>query len=239
MFLSFAHTAYKASKKEFFAALFSFFIAFSVFLAVDSLSVAVVSQVEREARPALGADVVVRSRYPLTGEQEKTVFELCGSRSAVCSKKIEFSSALIDSSGKASLVRVVGAEPGYPYYGDFEAVPVSNSGSSVPSIRRSVENGFPSDAGFLAESSVIARFASGGVLPFFGKDFRAEGVVVKTPDAGFSFADDNGTIVVPYAAAMAVPEIRTLSRADFSILAKTPSDMAADALASELKAAFP
>lgn len=111
MFLSFSRTAYKASKKEFFAASFSFFVAFSVFLAVDSLSVAVVSQVEREARPALGADVAVRSRYPLTGEQEKKVFALCESRSAVCSRKVEFSSALIDSSGKASLVRVVGAEP--------------------------------------------------------------------------------------------------------------------------------
>lgn len=104
--------------------------------------------------------------------------------------------------------------------------------------KKSVEQGFPSDAGFLAEPSVITRFASGGILPFFGKDFRAEGAVSKTPDAGFSLGDDNGTIVVSYAAALAVPEIRTLSRADFSILAKTRTDAEADALASELKESF-
>ncbi|MDQ1344463.1 MAG: hypothetical protein QG650_1185 [Patescibacteria group bacterium] len=107
MFLSLAHTAYQASKKEFFATLFSFSVAFFVFLTVDSLSNAVVSQVEREARPALGADVVVSSNYPFFAERENAVFELCKKYSATCSRKISFSSALIDSSGKTGLVQVL------------------------------------------------------------------------------------------------------------------------------------
>lgn len=96
---------------------------------------------------------------------------------------------------------------------------------------------YPSASGFLAEESVISRFASGGTIPFFGKNLRAEGTVLKSPDSGFSLTDDNGTVIVSYAAALAIPEITTLSRANFSILAKTRSEASADALAAELKTA--
>lgn len=127
MILSFVHTAFRASKREFFAAFFAFFVAFSVFLIVDSLSKAVVSQVELEARPALGADVTVSSDAPISPEKESEIFSLCKTRSAVCSRKVDFSSTLFDVSGKTALIRVVGVEPGYPYYGDFGFVPTAGS----------------------------------------------------------------------------------------------------------------
>lgn len=111
MFLSFAHTAFRASKREFFAAFFAFFVAFSVFLTVDSLSKAVVSEVELEARPTLGADVTVASSAPFTQDQESAVFEICKGFSAECSRKISFSSTLFDKQGKTALLKFVGVEP--------------------------------------------------------------------------------------------------------------------------------
>lgn len=110
MFLSFVHTAFRASKREFFAAFFAFFVAFSVFLVVDSLSSAVVSQVEMEARPALGADVTVNSNSPFSQSQEAAAFEACAKFSAECSRKASFSSTFFDSTGKTALVRIIGAE---------------------------------------------------------------------------------------------------------------------------------
>lgn len=100
---------------------------------------------------------------------------------------------------------------------------------------RATAEGMPSDRGFLADSAFIGRFASGGAIPFFGNDLASEGVVTKSPESGFSFGEDNGTVLVSYAAAMAVPEIRTLSRADFSMVAKTKDEKTADALFAALK----
>ncbi len=97
MAISFIATAFRASKREFFAAFFAFFVAFSVFLIVDSLSNAVVSQVEMEARPALGADVTATSNAPMTEAQETALFEICAKHSSECSRKIAFSSTLFDS----------------------------------------------------------------------------------------------------------------------------------------------
>lgn len=93
----------------------------------------------------------------------------------------------------------------------------------------------PSEKGFVADSQFLARFASGGTVPFFGKTLVSEGVASKSPEAGFTFGEDNGTVIVSYAAAMAVPEIRTLSRADFSILAKTENEKVSDSLSAALK----
>ena len=123
MVVSLAKTAFRTSKREYFAAVFAFFIAFSVFLFVDSLSRAVVSEVELEARPVLGADVVASSNSPFTESEESAVFEYCEKAGAECSKKISFSSTLSDSERKTALVQVVGVEPGYPYYGNFEFAP--------------------------------------------------------------------------------------------------------------------
>ena len=95
--------------------------------------------------------------------------------------------------------------------------------------------GTPSDKGFLADSEFLTRFASGGTVPFFGRDLVSEGIVSKSPESGFSFGEDNGTVLVSYAAAMAVPEIKTLSRADFSMMAKTKDEKTADALSAALK----
>lgn len=173
MFLSFVHTAFRASKREFFAAFFAFFVAFSVFLIVDSLSSAVVSQVEMEARPALGADVTANSNSPFSEIQETAAFEACAKFSAECSRKVSFSSTLFDSAGKTALVQIVGVEPGYPYYGDFAFVrsfPVFKDSETYPHVTKDV----PSETGFLAESSVITRFASGGTIPFFGGKLKME-----------------------------------------------------------------
>lgn len=173
MFLSFVHTAFRASKREFFAAFFAFFVAFSVFLIVDSLSSAVVSQVEMEARPALGADVTANSNSPFSEIQETAAFEACAKFSADCSRKVSFSSTLFDSAGKTALVQIVGVEPGYPYYGDFAFVrsfPVFKDSETYPHVTKDV----PSETGFLAESSVITRFASGGTIPFFGGKLKME-----------------------------------------------------------------
>ncbi|MDQ1344462.1 MAG: putative transport system permease protein [Patescibacteria group bacterium] len=73
-------------------------------------------------------------------------------------------------------------------------------------------------------------------MAFFGKDIRVEGEVKTSPDSGFSFGEDTGTIIIPYAAAIAIPEIKSLSRSDFSIIAKSRTDEEADALAQDLKA---
>ncbi|MFB0965187.1 MAG: hypothetical protein QMC36_05925 [Patescibacteria group bacterium] len=232
MFLSFAHTAFRASKREFFAAFCAFFIAFSVFLAVDSLSKAVVSQVELEARPSLGADVAVSSGVPFSEAQESAVFEICKAFSSDCSRKIAFSSTLFDQQGKTALLKFVGVEPGYPYYGDFQFVP---TGAETPEPRSVTTQAIPSEKGFLADSAFLARFASGGTVPFFGKNLVSEGVVSKSPESGFSFGEDNGTVIVSYSAAISVPEIKSLSRADFSILAKTKDEKTADALTVALK----
>lgn len=166
MAISFVATALRASKREFVAAFFAFFVAFSVFLIVDSLSNAVVSQVEMEARPSLGADVTATSNSPMTPEQESALYEICARFSAECSKKVSFSSTLFDSSGKTALLRFVGVEPGYPYYGEFGYVrsfPVFKDSEIVTSVSRDSL----SSNGFLADSSVIARFSSGGTIPFF------------------------------------------------------------------------
>lgn len=173
MFISFVRTALRASKREFFAAFLAFFVAFSVFLIVDSLSSAVVSQVEMEARPALGADVTVNSNSPFSKSQETAAFEACAKFSAECSRKVSFSSTLFDATGKTALVSVIGVEPGYPYYGDFAFVrsfPVFKDSEIYPNVTKEV----PSETGFLAESSVITRFASGGTVPFFGGELKME-----------------------------------------------------------------
>ncbi len=232
MLLSFAHTAFRASKREFFAAFFAFFVAFSVFLIVDSLSKAVVSQVELEARPALGADVTVTSNAPFTQDQESAVSEACEKFSAECSRKVSFASTLFDKQGKTALLKFVGVEPGYPYYGDFQFLPQDAKNSATLSV---TSEGMPSDGGFLADSAFLARFASGGTIPFFGKVIVSEGVVTKSPESGFSFGEDNGTVLVSYAAAIAVPEIKTISRADFAMVAKTKDEKTADALSAALK----
>lgn len=59
--------------------------------------------------------------------------------------------------------------------------------------------------------------------------------MIRSPESGFSFGEDNGTILVSYAAAMAVPEIKTLSRANYSIVAKTKDEKTADALLEAMK----
>lgn len=59
--------------------------------------------------------------------------------------------------------------------------------------------------------------------------------MIRSPESGFSFGEDNGTVLVSYAAAMAVPEIKTLSRANYSIVAKTKDEKTADALLEAMK----
>lgn len=239
MIAFFARTAFRNSRKEFFLTVASLFVAFLTFSIVDSLSSAVVSQAEKEARPALGADVVASSDSPISPESEAKVFELCKKYSAECSKRATFSSTLLDSSGNTALVRVVAAEPGYPYYGELRALPLGSDDSPKGVSRFGFAPDFPTASGFLADASVIRRFASGGLLPFFGTELRAQGAVEASPETAFSFGTDEAVVYVPYAAALAVPEIRTLSRANFSILVKTPDENIADAFAEELRQAFP
>lgn len=225
-----ALTAYRTSKKEFFASVFAFFVAFSVFLSVDALSKSVVSSVERESRPFLGADVVVASNYPIPENLDRAVFAHCERFSSKCVRRASFYSTFLDSEGKTGLVRVVAAEPGYPFYGDFEVERFASSASfsgGVPVL--------PSNGGFYADASTLARFSSGGALPFFGKNLRPEGRLLKFPDSGFSFGDEGNLVILPYAAIRDVPELRNLARSEFSVLAKTPNDATADSLRDALR----
>lgn len=240
MIVFFARTAFRNSRKEFFLTAASLFVAFLVFVTVDSLSSAVVSRAETEARPALGADVVASSDAPIASGSEAKVFDLCRKYGAECSRRATFSSTLVDASGGTALVRIVAAEAGYPYYGDFRVLPLGSEGTpDGASARTGLSADFPSASGFLSDASISRRFASGGTIPFFGKRLRAEGEIVASPESAFSFGTDEGTVYVPYATALAVPEIRSLSRAEFSILVKTPDELAADAFAKELRQAFP
>lgn len=59
--------------------------------------------------------------------------------------------------------------------------------------------------------------------------------MIRSPESGFSFGEDNGTIIVSYAAALAAPEIKTLSRANYSIVVKTRDEKTADAILKEMK----
>ena len=172
------------------------------------------------------------SNSPFTANQESAVFENCRKFSAECSRKVSFSSTLFDKQGKTALLKFVGTEAGYPYYGDFRFVP---SGGKTKTALVATTSETPSERGFLSDSEFLSRFASGGVLPFFGRNLVSEGVVTKSPESGFSFGEDNGTVIVAYSSAVAVPEIKTLSRADFSILAKTKNEKTADSLTEAMR----
>lgn len=228
--IPFLKTAYRSSKKEFFAATFAFFVAFFVFLTVDSLSRAVVSQVELEARPVLGADLVVSQNAPFSSGAESAILKHCASYSATCSKRVSFSSTFFDSQGKTALVRVIGAEAGQPYYGDFRV--------RTPDGREfvSVSEGVPAESGYLADPSFVSRFSSGGQLDFFNRKFRLHGEILQSSESSFSFGEENGSVFVSYETAMSLPEISTLSRADFSFLIRTPNESAADRMFESLRA---
>ncbi len=228
--IPFLKTAYRSSKKEFFAATFAFFVAFFVFLTVDSLSRAVVSQVELEARPVLGADLVVTQNAPFSSGAERAILKHCEAYSATCSKRVSFSSTFFDSEGKTALVRVVGAETGQPYYGDFRV--------RTPDGREfaSVAEGVPAESGYLADSSFVSRFSSGDELDFFNRKLRLHGEILQSSESSFSFGEESGSVFIPYETAMSLPEISTLSRADFSFLIRTPNESVADRMFASLRA---
>lgn len=229
MQIPFFKIAYRSSKKEFFAATFAFFVAFFVFLTVDSLSRAVVSQVELEARPVLGADLLVTQNAPFSSGTESAVFKHCETYSATCSKRVSFSSTFFDSQGKTALVRVVGAQPGQPYYGDFRIR--TPDGREFASVVQNV----PTASGYLADAAFAARFSSGGELDFFRRKLRQDGEILESSESSFSFGEESGSVFISYETAMSLPEISTLSRADFSILIRTPNEFDADRMLASLR----
>ncbi len=183
MFPKLFRSLFRASSFHFAASFATFLLAFSLFLAIGGLSDAAVSATLERSRPFLSADVSVSSSYPL-GDADAAVFEHCRRAGAECVRRISFQSTILDSDRRPVPVRVIAAEPGYPFYGGFEVRPFPESGR--PNVR-SVLSGFPSSGGFLAETRVFRSFGSGAAFELFGTKFFPEGEILRSSEIGFSF----------------------------------------------------
>ncbi|NBV41500.1 FtsX-like permease family protein, partial [bacterium] len=78
------------------------------------------SEIKRQARPLLQADVAVRSKLPLTPSQSQLIgIEVpAGGRQQTV---IQFATmAYAPSTGRSQLVNLTAVEPGYPFYGEIQ-----------------------------------------------------------------------------------------------------------------------
>ncbi|MEM9160294.1 MAG: FtsX-like permease family protein [Verrucomicrobiota bacterium] len=126
--------------------LFALSVVFGIaaLVAVNSFSLSLENEMERQSKDLLGADLEIRSNEPLD-EGARSVIEAWNEEAAA--SEIEFTTmALFPKTSQTRLVRVKGMEGRFPLYGTLDTVPagihVEGAGEPVAIIEESIRAQF-------------------------------------------------------------------------------------------------
>jgi putative ABC transport system permease protein len=110
----------RSSRKRLLIFMSSIIMGIAALMAISSFGVNLQLGLERQAKTLLGADLVVRSRQPLSDEAEKFIHTLGGETA----REISFSSMVFfPKNGATRLAQIRATDGKFPFYGELETTP--------------------------------------------------------------------------------------------------------------------
>lgn len=202
---------------------FGMALGIAAMVAMGSFSSDLDLAVEQQTRSLIGADITVTSRGPFSDQALAVLGDFPGQSAEM----IRFSSmAMFPKSGNATLCRIRGVEPGFPFYGELETVP--------PDAAQTFFKG----KGALVERNLLDRVGAsvGDVIRLGRVDFTITGVLERAPGEPPATAVMGPRIYIPYQDVAETELIQMGSRVFYSQLFKTPVNTnPEDVLAPHLK----
>ncbi len=185
----------------------SIMLGVAALVAISSFRTNLKSALDRQAKTLLGADLLVRSRRPLTPEAQAVVNSL-GGRQA---REVRFPSMVyFAGSGGSRLAQVRAGETDFPFYGMVEVEP--------PHAHRKLEKGPYA----LVEDSLMTQLDArpGEVIRVGGTSFQIAGRLKQMPGESLGSNLVGGRVYIPLAYLEQTQLLRRGSTASFRVYFK-------------------
>ncbi|MEX0812310.1 MAG: FtsX-like permease family protein [Chitinophagales bacterium] len=189
----------------------SILLGIAALVAINSFAVNLKSQIDKEAKSLLGADLEVKSRQPIPSE----VYAMLDSLELEQIREISFASMVyFQSSGETRLVEVRGVEGDYPFYGTLLTEPES----AAKKINKKGSS--------LIDKSLLLQFKAsiGDTVRIGNSPFIIDGSILSIPGQSAIRSGVAPPVFIPY---HQIPETGLLqkgSRINYRAYVKYPDD---------------
>lgn len=153
-------------------------------VAIQSLRVNINDSIDAQSKSLLGADLLLSSRQPFTGDAAALLSEIGGDRIS----EISFTTMAYSAKGDgARLVHLRGVEPGFPHFGKIQVAPGGSSDGTLASNQ------------LLLEPSLAEQFdlQPGDTLRFGDLESTTVGVLQTSPPQASYFAAFSPQVLIP------------------------------------------
>jgi len=111
----------------------SIVLGIAAVVSIQSFSENLKTNIELQSKSLMGADFIIDSRNPPNEKVQKIIDSLGGADA----KEINFASmGLFPKNGGTKLIRVIGMEGAFPFYGDLETTPANAANPCPSGLRR-------------------------------------------------------------------------------------------------------
>ncbi len=215
----------RSSRKRLLIFMSSIIMGIAALMAISSFGVNLQLGLERQAKTLLGADLVIRSRQPLSDEAEKLIQTIGG----LTSREISFSSMVFfPKNGATRLAQIRATDGKFPFYGELETSPPLAA------------TGFMFGPLALAEDSLMLQYdvQNGDAIKIGAFEYKIGGRLKKVPGETAAAGIIGARVYIPITYLGQTRLFQRGSSATYKVYFKLPSQVSADQIVKKYESEF-
>ena len=215
----------RSSRKRLLIFMSSIIMGIAALMAISSFGVNLQLGLERQAKTLLGADLVIRSRQPLSDEAEKLIHTIGGETS----REISFSSMVFfPKNGATRLAQIRATDGKFPFYGELETSPPLAA------------TGFMDGPVALVEDGLMLQYdvQNGDAIKIGAFEYKIGGRLKKVPGETAAAGMIGARVYIPIAYLSQTRLFQRGSSATYKVYFKLPPQVTAEQIVKKYESEF-